>query len=265
TSTPRPRRSPRSPDGASSSSSAERTRGEISPRSSRCCASARERSSPSARPPRRSNGRSRGRRRSIARAGWRRPCGRPRVLRGPWAASCSWLRAAPPSISTGITRSAASISARSSARSNGSHMPRKMTPDRTLFFVFVVLTFFGVVMVGSASSYYSLNRTQMTVPYEYLLRQIVYAAAGLFLMSRLMRMDYRRLADPKVVFGLVGGTVLMLLCVFLFAAHKGTHRWISLGVATFQPSELAKLALAVFLAYMAERKGREIASPAIGA
>src|SRR2546426_7629950 len=48
-------------------------------------------------------------------------------------------------------------------------------------------------------------------PYQYLLRQILYATAGLFLMSRLMKVDYHRLADRKVVLGLVGVTVVLLV------------------------------------------------------
>jgi len=143
-------------------------------------------------------------------------------------------------------------------------VPRKTTTDRTLFGAVVVLTAFGVIMVGSASSYYSLNRTGMTAPNHYLLRQIVYAAAGLFLMHRLMKTDYHVFADRRVALGLVGGTILLLLAVFLFDPHKGTHRWIPLVFLSFQPSELAKFALAVFLAYMIEKKGEEINSTAIG-
>ncbi len=142
-------------------------------------------------------------------------------------------------------------------------MPRKVSADRTLFGVTVVLVVFGAVMVGSASAYYSLSDSGGIFS-SFLLRQIVYASVGLFLMYRLMRTDYHLFARPHVVLGLVGGTALLLVLVFLFSPHKGTHRWIPLGFFSVQPSELAKFALAVFLAYMAEKKGEEINSLSVG-
>ncbi len=143
-------------------------------------------------------------------------------------------------------------------------MPRKISADRTLFGVTFVLTVFGVVMVGSASSYYSLNQTGMTHSSQFLVRQIVYACVGLFLMYRLMKTDYHVFARRHLPLALVATTVVLLLGVFLFEAHKGTHRWIPLGLISLQPSEAAKFALAVFLAYMAERKGEQINTLAIG-
>jgi cell division protein FtsW len=143
-------------------------------------------------------------------------------------------------------------------------MPRIARADRTLFGLTIALTVFGVVMVGSASSYYSLNQSGMTVSSQFLLRQILYACAGLFVMYRVMKIDYHIFARRSVVLGLVGGTTLLLLFVFLFGAHKGTHRWIPVGLFSLQPSELAKFTLAVFLAYMVHRKGEEINATAIG-
>ena len=142
-------------------------------------------------------------------------------------------------------------------------MPRKVSADRTLFGVTVVLAAIGVVMVGSASSYYSLSQSGGIFS-SFMVRQIVYATAGLLLMYRLMRTDYHFFARPQVVFGLVGGTTLLLMLVFLFSAHKGTHRWIPMGFFSVQPSELAKFALAVFLAHMADKKGEQINSPSVG-
>ena len=143
-------------------------------------------------------------------------------------------------------------------------MPRRIRADRTLFAVVVILTVAGVVMVGSASSYYSLSRTGMTVSSQFLLRQIVYAAAGLLLLYRLMKIDYHRFGERRVALGLVAATIVLLLVPFLCGARNGTHRWIPLGFFSLQPSELAKFALAVFLAYMIERKGDRINVPSVG-
>lgn len=143
-------------------------------------------------------------------------------------------------------------------------MPRRITADRTLFSVSVVLVVTGVVMVGSATAYYALSGSAHSGMPMFLIRQIAYAAAGLFLMVRLMRTDYRIFARPQVVLALVGGTALLLLLVFAFGPHKGTHRWIPLGLFSVQPSEIAKFTLVVFLAYMAEKKGDTINVLSVG-
>ena len=143
-------------------------------------------------------------------------------------------------------------------------MPRKISPDRTLFGIAIVLCVFGVVMVGSASAYYSLSRSGMAASYGFLLRQILYAIVGFALLYRLYRTDYHVFGRQKVALGLVAGTIVLLLSVFLFEAHKGTHRWIPLGLFNLQPSEISKFALAVFLAYMIEKKGESINTPGVG-
>lgn len=143
-------------------------------------------------------------------------------------------------------------------------MPRKVTADRTLFGIVVALTMFGVVMVGSASSYYGVQRADASVSFYYLVRQILFAGAGLLVMYRLMKTDYHLFARREVALGLLAGTMVLLLLVFLFDPHKGTHRWIPLGLFSIQPSEIAKLSIAVFLAYMIERKGAAINVFAVG-
>ena len=143
-------------------------------------------------------------------------------------------------------------------------MPKPVSTDRMLLGITLILTVFGIVMVGSASSYYSLNRTGMSGSFHFLLRQILYAGVGLFLMYRLIRTDYHIFARRRFALGLVGTAFVLLLLVFLFEERNGTHRWLHFGVLSVQPSEIAKFALAVFLAYMAERKGEEINATAVG-
>src|SRR5205807_4046363 len=66
--------------------------------------------------------------------------------------------------------------------------------------------------------------------------------------------DYRRLKHPAIVFSLLGGTMLMLISVFFLDRAHGTHRWIHFGSFSFQPSEVAKPALILFLAYFLESR-----------
>ena len=70
-----------------------------------------------------------------------------------------------------------------------------------------------------------------------------------------MRLDYRKLRQPAVVYAAVVGTTLLLVLVLFLTPVNDTHRWIRLGALSFQPAELAKLAVILFLAYHLERRG----------
>jgi cell division protein FtsW len=67
-----------------------------------------------------------------------------------------------------------------------------------------------------------------------------------------MRVDYRRYKHPALVFSLMGMTTLLLISVFFLDRSHNTHRWFRVGAFSFQPSELAKPVLILFLAYFLE-------------
>jgi len=69
-----------------------------------------------------------------------------------------------------------------------------------------------------------------------------------------MKIDYKRLKHPAVVFSLLGVTTLMLISVFLLDRAHNTHRWIHFSGFSFQPSELAKPVLILFLAFFLESR-----------
>src|SRR6266536_913116 len=73
-----------------------------------------------------------------------------------------------------------------------------------------------------------------------------------------MRVDYRRFKHPAVVFSALGITTLLLICVFFLDRSHNTHRWIHLGGFSLQPSELAKPALILFLAYFLEGRTKSM-------
>jgi cell division protein FtsW len=77
-------------------------------------------------------------------------------------------------------------------------------------------------------------------------------------MVALMRVDYRRYKHPAVVFTLLGVTAVVLVAVLFLDRSHNTHRWIRFGIFSFQPSELAKPALIVFLAYFLEARTKDI-------
>jgi cell division protein FtsW len=115
------------------------------------------------------------------------------------------------------------------------------------------LVLFGVVMVYSASGFIAKERFGGT--HYFLVRQVVWAGLGLVAMIGAMRIDYRRWAQPAVVYGLLGVSLLLLVAVLFFPARHGAHRWILIGSWSAQPSELAKIALIIFLArFLAQRE-----------
>ena len=132
-------------------------------------------------------------------------------------------------------------------------MPRKLTPDMWLFGVAVVLLSAGVVMVYSASAIVAADR--FNDPYFFLRKQLFWALLGAAAMLAAARVDYRHLEKLVIPAMIVAGVMLVLVLVPPFGQSiNGTRRWIRLGVISFQPAELAKLALVVYLAAFVARR-----------
>jgi len=126
-------------------------------------------------------------------------------------------------------------------------MARRLESDRILFGAVVVLVLFGALMVFSASAVLASERFGSS--YYFLIRQLIWAGVGLGLMFAVMHFDYRRLANPLVIFPALGLQFLLLVTVLFADRSHNAHRWLHLGPASFQPSELSKIVLVVFLAY----------------
>jgi cell division protein FtsW len=131
-------------------------------------------------------------------------------------------------------------------------MAKRVSVDRWLFVVTLLLIFAGLVMVFSASAVMAKERYGSA--YFFLLRQLGWAVIGVLLMVAAMRIDYRRYKHPAVVFSCLGLTTLVLIAVFFVDRAHHTHRWIHWGPLSFQPSELAKPALILFLAFFLENR-----------
>src|SRR5262245_2140442 len=135
-------------------------------------------------------------------------------------------------------------------------MAKKLSSDSTLFAVTVALLGMGLVLVWSASSV--LAEEVHGNAYHFLVRQVVWAAVGLAVMVAAMRFDYRKLRRPGLVYLAVGTATLLLILVLFVRPVNDVHRWLRLGALSFQPAELAKLAMVLFLAYHLERRGERI-------
>ena len=133
-------------------------------------------------------------------------------------------------------------------------MAKKLAFDKVLFTIVVLLVFFGLVMVYSASDALARDRT----PNHFLVKQSAAAGLGLVLMGWLMHVDYRRLRSPAVVYSVLFGVVALLVGVLFSPQLNATRRWFFIGGVSVQPSELAKLALVSFLAYQIEKKEERV-------
>ena len=134
-------------------------------------------------------------------------------------------------------------------------MARKLQADKWLFAATAGLALFGIVMVYSASAV--MARAENNNQYYYVIKQGIWTAVGFAAMLLMMQFDYQRLRDKRIVYGLLGLTAFLLLAVFAFPRINGAHRWIRMAGFSVQPSELSKLALAIFLAYFLEKRAGE--------
>ncbi|HWG20492.1 MAG TPA: putative lipid II flippase FtsW [Terracidiphilus sp.] len=127
-------------------------------------------------------------------------------------------------------------------------MPARVGIDKWIFFTTLLLVSVGLAMVFSASAVVSQERYHS--PYMDVARQAGWALAGVISMLILMRVDHTRYNSPRFIYTAISVTTLLLVMVFFFRNSHATHRWIRFGgFFTFQPSEIAKPVLILFLAW----------------
>ena len=188
------------------------------------------------------------------------------------ATSCCWLRPAPASISSisyehrgrvfkDLVRQ---LAAREQARTRGSKhagrqrvMAKRVSVDKWLFTVTLLLVFIGLVMVFSASAVMAKERFGSS--YSFLLRQMGWAAAGLAAMVVVMNIDYKQYRRPSIVSSpfSVSPRCCWSPCS-CFATRTTRIAGSSSARFSFQPSELAKPAIILYLAYFLESRWQQI-------
>mgnify|MGYP002619508180 CR=1 FL=1 len=127
--------------------------------------------------------------------------------------------------------------------------------DPWLFFAAIALSSLGLVMVYSAGAW--LGHAVYGGWEHFLARQAVFFVAGVVIMLGLSRLDYRvlRRFAPQLMLGAIA---LLLLVLVVGEEINGARRWLRMGSVGLQPSEIAKVALAVFLAATLARQGERI-------
>lgn len=127
--------------------------------------------------------------------------------------------------------------------------------DRTLFFTLLTLLGIGLIMIASAGVVY--GRVRFGDDYYFLKQQLLGLGVGLLFLYILQKIDYhvwQRFVVPIFI-------VAIILLVLVFIPGFGTTvygaaRWVELGPLSFQPSEVMKFAIILYLSAWLSSKGR---------
>ena len=136
--------------------------------------------------------------------------------------------------------------------------------DYSLLFLTIFIVCFGLVMIYSTSSY-NAQRYYNRSTY-FLEKQALFAIVGIFVMIFTSKIDYRFLIRKLPIIRIKPVTLLFLMCIVLqvvvlvFGEEiNGAKRWIRLGsFGSFQPSELSKIAIILFCAYIVNLAPRRL-------
>ncbi|MGA3240381.1 MAG: FtsW/RodA/SpoVE family cell cycle protein [Bryobacteraceae bacterium] len=139
-------------------------------------------------------------------------------------------------------------------------MAQRLKTDWILFATVLAMMSFGMLILYSASSIMAELDPRYGSSWHFVARQAVWVAAAVGLMMALKKVHYRNFQTPAVAFGAIGVALMLLFAVYFMDGEH--HRWLRLGGPLgVQPSELAKPALVVFLAFFVTWRGRAINNP----
>ncbi len=144
-----------------------------------------------------------------------------------------------------------------------SHQPDAPSYDRLLLWAVLGLMVIGLTMVYSASAVKAAQ--SLGDPFYFLRRQLAAAALGVGGMLLAMRLGYKRLeplAYPILLLSLI--TLILVLVPGIGSVAGGARRWIRFPLISFQPAELAKLALVLYLGRSLARKREKVRDFSIG-
>ncbi len=140
-------------------------------------------------------------------------------------------------------------------------MARKLAFDRVLLTAVVLILGFGLVMVYSASAFSAAGPAGTVLSSSPFQKQLLAAAVGLIVMVAAMQIDYHWLRRPFLLWSAVGGAIGLLIVVLYTPKLNEAHRWLFIGGLSVQPSELAKLAVVLYIAFQLERSRDAINQP----
>lgn len=133
---------------------------------------------------------------------------------------------------------------------DGVERPEPKGIDTTFLLLIIIVLCVGLIMLLSASA--PTANAKFGNSYHFFIRQLGFAAVGFIAMLVISRIDYRLFKPFAKIFMIVCLILLVLVLIpGIGVAHNGARRWLKTG-AEWQPSELMKLAIAMFYASMIE-------------
>ena len=148
--------------------------------------------------------------------------------------------------------------AKAAGRTPAFDAKNKRPVDRGVLVSFLLLLAAGLVVLYAASYY---NAQDKGSPLAEIYAQLFGAGVGLAGMLVILRLDYHWLAKPAVSGTLLGLSLVLLVLVAIPGVGKmlnGSRRWLRFGPVSFQPSELAKYAMILYLARALSARTRDI-------
>lgn len=127
--------------------------------------------------------------------------------------------------------------------------------DFSLLLVIIILTLFGLMMIYSASSYTA--QLQLGDPAYYTKRQAAIAAVGIVIMIIISFIDYHKIMKFAIPMYALS-YALMIVTMTIGKEINGRKRWLQIGPLSFQPTEIVKIALIIFMAVLIVNMGNEI-------
>ncbi len=126
--------------------------------------------------------------------------------------------------------------------------------DYVLLTVVMFLVVFGLLMIYSTSSYEAASDFGDSA--YYLKRQAQSTVIGIVGLIIMVRFPYRHLQKFDIISMLVSAALLLLVITPLGVTRNGARRWLDFGIISFQPAEVAKIAVIIYLASMIQRLER---------
>ncbi|MBZ5623560.1 MAG: FtsW/RodA/SpoVE family cell cycle protein [Acidobacteriia bacterium] len=138
-------------------------------------------------------------------------------------------------------------------------MAQRLKTDWVLFATVLAMVSFGLLILYSASSVMAKMDPRFHSSWYFVIHQAEWAAVSIAVMMALKKTSYRKLNNSAVAFTAMGITLILLAVVYFF--DSASHRWLRVGSIGVQPSELAKPALVIFLAFFVTWRARAINDP----
>lgn len=135
-------------------------------------------------------------------------------------------------------------------------MPKEIEARHVLIFSVIVLLSIGTIMVASASMPYA-NNIGADTPYFFFYRHL-FAIFFAFVFAFLVYNVRNNTLFEQVVPIYIITALILLLVLFVGTEKNGSIRWLNLGIMNFQPTELAKVSMVIFMADFVVRRNKEI-------